>query len=193
MQLKRIKEKLKDFWTEYRRTKIGIAGLALLVLLIVMAIIPWFVLDIDTYRKWYLNPRWDLNPPLAPPEWVNEFVSKKYTPWRKLEPIESMPLYLYIAKQMNYSQPELLKQYFRGYVYVFEYSYVWDIPTKNIVLLLKGVNQSVKISIDIERPPQIGVAEQDRYLKDIISGVYTPKEGEIRLFFVGKEITSIEA
>ncbi|RLG88085.1 MAG: hypothetical protein DRO16_05415 [Thermoprotei archaeon] len=74
-----LREKVSEFWFEYKRTKIGLVGLGLLGFLIFLSIIPWFTLDPITYEQWYMNPLWDLNPRLAPPHWINLFTTQKYT------------------------------------------------------------------------------------------------------------------
>ncbi len=204
VEIKLLKEKLEGFWFEFRHTKIGIVGLVILAVLIVMAILPWFICPVDTYEKWYLNSRWDLNPPLAPPSWINLFSEKKYTPWTKLEPIERIPYYLYVAEMyaeqqgLNLSQIpeeyiEQLKQSLPpGMIYIFQYDYRWDIPTKNIVVIVHGVNESVNIRIDIERPHEPCVDPSDELLENTISGTYNPSHGEVRVFFMGKQGASRE-
>jgi len=196
--LKHLKARVLEVWAEFKTIKIGMVGLALLVFLLVMAIVPWFTLDRITYERWYMNPLWDLNPRLAPPEWVNNFIEKKYTPKQVLEPVESKPLYVYMAEKLGYPNPELLKPLFKGYVYIFNYDYKWDIPTKDLVVLINGIvtsaaNETVKVGIDIIRPSQPGVNESDRYLENSIYNEYIPgASGEIRIFFKGlKESESL--
>lgn len=184
--LNTIRARVQELWVEFKRTKIGVVGLGLLAFLILLAVIPWFTLNPITYERWYMNPLWDLNPKLAPPAWINLFVSKKYTPKSVLKPVDVEPLYVYEAKRLGYPNPEALKGMFRGYAYIFEYYYRWDIPTKDIVIVVKGVNRSVKISVDIVRPHQSGVDDKYRYLEDAVYGTYLPDEnGEIRVFFSG--------
>ncbi len=188
-----VKEKISELWFEYKRTKIGIVGLVLLALLITLSIVPWFTLDRTTYEKWYMNPEWDLNPRLAPPSWINLFAEKKYTPKTVLEPVNVTPLYIYEAMKLNYSNPELLKDVFKGYVYIFKYNYEWDIPTKDIVVIIKNINESINVGIDIVRPPQEGINDTYRYLDNAIYDEYIPTSAnEIRIFFSGlKESTSL--
>ncbi len=188
-----LREKVSEFWFEYKRTKIGLVGLGLLGFLIFLSIIPWFTLDPITYEKWYMNPLWDLNPRLAPPQWINLFTTQKYTPKEVLDPIKVEPLYVYEARRLNYPNPEALKSMFTGYAYVFKYEYEWDIPTKDIVVLIKGVNQSINVGIDIVRPPQENISEEYRYLDNAIYSEYLPTgRGEIRIFFTGlKESESL--
>ncbi len=191
--LNTVKEKIVELWNDYKRTKIGLVGLGLLAFLVILAIIPWFTLNPITYERWYMNPLWDLNPRLAPPEWINLFVDKKYTPKTVLDPVVIEPLYVYEAKRLGYPNPEALKGMFNGYAYVFKYHYKWDIPTKDIVVIIKGMNQSVKVGIDVKRPCQSGVNETHRYLENVIYDEYLPsKNGEIRIFFSGlKESESL--
>ncbi len=184
--MKGIKEKLGEFWFQFSHIKIGLVGLGLLVFLFIMAIYPWVTLPKDTFYHWYDNPAWDLNPRLAPPSWINLFSSEKYTPKKVLNPVKVEPMYVYMAHKLHYPNPEALKGYFHGYVYVFRYDYHWDIPTKDIVVLIQGINKSVDVSIDIVRPSEPGVQSSDEYLDDAITGTYTPSaRGEIRIFFTG--------
>ncbi len=191
--IKLFKTKFHEIWLEFKRTKIGIVGLVMLGILVFMAVIPWFTLDPQTYEKWYMNPKWDLNPRLAPPEWINWFVDLKYTPKEVLMPVKTEPLYKYMAEKLGYPEPEALKPMFKGFVYIFDYDYQWDIPTKDIVVIVQGINESVKIGIDVIRPPQPRINESDRYLENIIYKDYTPTtKNEIRVFFDGlKESESI--
>ncbi len=186
MEMKELKMKLEEFWFNFRHVKIGLVGLGLLAFLIVMAVYPWVALPKDTFFHWYDNPRWNLNPRLAPPAWINLFSSEKYTPKEVLKPVKVEPAYVYMAKKLHYSNPEALKSYFPGYVYVFKYDYRWDIPTKDIVVVIKGVNKSIDVSIDVVRPSEPGVPNSSEYLDNVISGTYTPtSSGEVMIFFSG--------
>ncbi|NPA96721.1 MAG: ABC transporter permease [Crenarchaeota archaeon] len=186
MDLKEIRIRIEEFWFSFKHVRIGLVGLGLLLFLVAMAIYPWIALPKQTFYHWYDYPGWNLNPRLAPPAWVNLFTSKKYTPKEVLHPVKVEPMYVYMAHELHYSNPEALKSYFHGYVYVFKYYYHWDIPTKDIVVVIKGVNKSLDISIDIVRPPEPGVPNSSEYLENAIHGTYTPSpNGVVMVFFSG--------
>jgi len=186
MDLRRLFERARSFWAEFRTIRIGLVGLGLLAFLVAMAIYPWIALDKSTYYNWLLNPEWNLNPKLAPPAWINLFSSKKYTPKEVLKPIRVEPLYIYMAKVLHYPNPQELEKYFKGYAYVFKYRYRWDIPTKDIVVVIRGVKKPIEVSIDIVRPSEPGVPRKLEILMDAIRGTYQPSQnGVVEVFFSG--------
>ncbi len=75
-----VKIKLVEFWHEYRRFKIGLAGLALLILVVSIAVGAWIFLPKEAFYEWNTWSEWAKNPKRAPPIWVNMFSTVKYTP-----------------------------------------------------------------------------------------------------------------
>lgn len=160
-----LKKKAIEFWNEYRRFKIGLIGLGLLIILVFMAVIPSFIFPPETYYNWNNYPGWELNPQLAPPEWVNLFSVKRYTPPETLNPVLAEDLWRYYADTYialnNITDPNVKKQVYqvfeqqlagRGYVYYFEYEFKWDIPSQDIMILISNVTTRVKLTLGIQRP-----------------------------------------
>ncbi len=160
-----LKKKAIEFWNEYRRFKIGLVGLGVLIVLIVMAVIPSFLFPPETYYNWNNYPGWQLNPRLAPPLWVNYFSTKKYTPPETLEPIEYEELWRYYAetfiKLNNITDPQVIEQVYdafekqlegKGYVYFYEYDFKWDVPSEDIMILVSNVTTRISLTLGITRP-----------------------------------------
>ncbi len=77
MRLKDLIESLKDFWFEYRRQKIGLVGLALLIFFLGMALLAPLVAPAEASRRWGDLLYWKDYPKAAKPGWVKWFSSKK--------------------------------------------------------------------------------------------------------------------
>ncbi len=163
-----IKKKALEFWSEYKRFKIGLVGLGLLVVLVIIAILPSFIFDPETYTDWNDYPEWDLNPKLAPPEWINYFSTEKYTPPTRIDPYEIKELWEDYAeafiKTNNITDPQMIdtiKKEFqksfkdRGYIYYFRYEYKWDIPSTDLIIILENVTTDIRLTLSIIRPEEV--------------------------------------
>ena len=62
---------------EFLKSKMGIVGVAILVMLIVTSIIAIITIPIETFQEWNNPVNWVLNPKVAIPIWVNIFMTEK--------------------------------------------------------------------------------------------------------------------
>ncbi len=79
----------KTIWKEFSHSKIGIVGIAILVVLFSMSIIAFVTIPIDSFKTWNDPASWLLYPKSAQPAWVNYFQSKKIPEHLILKPISS--------------------------------------------------------------------------------------------------------
>jgi len=69
---------LKDFWSEFRKVKSGLVGLAFLLLFLLSVVLePLLIPFPETNKRWSDITYWDENPRSAPPFWTNWFTGKK--------------------------------------------------------------------------------------------------------------------
>lgn len=74
MNLNDTKYRLMEFWSEFRKEKSGLIGLAILIIAVLVvifepAILPWK----EANSKWRNIDYWQDNSPNAPPAWTNAF------------------------------------------------------------------------------------------------------------------------
>jgi len=125
--------KLRNFWREFKRQKIGLLGLALLIILVVLAVAAPLIVNPDYEKNWNLAEYWKDNPIDAPPCWVQIFSSKKYAPQR---------VYVWMSNDTRKQSPNIkvvLVKKGRGYAIYnvsMHYNYLWDVPPNNIKLEL---------------------------------------------------------
>ena len=70
---------------EFIKSKMGIAGIAILTILIVISIITMIAIPVETFQQWNNPVNWILNPKVAIPIWVNIFMTEKIPEHRILE------------------------------------------------------------------------------------------------------------
>ena len=70
---------------EFLKSKIGIAGIAILVILVATSIIAMIAIPIETFQEWNNPSSWILYPKVAIPGWVNLFVIDKIPEHRILD------------------------------------------------------------------------------------------------------------
>jgi peptide/nickel transport system permease protein len=66
---------LSDLWHEFKRSRVGLAGLAILTFLIVLSIIALSITSAERLISWNDPAAWTLYPRNAMPAWVNLFSS----------------------------------------------------------------------------------------------------------------------
>ncbi len=171
---------LKAFWDEYKRFKIGIAGLLLLLFIIGMAISANIIVPADVRTSWADNPRWVYNPKLVPPAWINLFSSKKYLTPTNVE-VEDITEYWHtcvekqIIQNKEYLQKlpeerrkliidkfeEICKKYYKdkGYSYIFTYDLKADIVGDDMMIIFRNLNHNITVKLDIYRPDGINITD----------------------------------
>lgn len=68
----------KAIWKEFSRSKIGIAGIVILVVLFSMSAVAFIAIPLDIFKTWNDPASWLLYPKSAQPAWVNYFNLKKF-------------------------------------------------------------------------------------------------------------------
>ena len=67
----------KEIKEEFLKSKIGIAGITILLILIFTSIIVVVVIPVDTFKEWNNPGKWISYPKVAIPVWINLFLSEK--------------------------------------------------------------------------------------------------------------------
>ena len=62
---------------EFFKSKMGIAGIAILTILILTSIITIVIIPIETFQEWNNPESWITYPKAAIPIWVNLFLTEK--------------------------------------------------------------------------------------------------------------------
>ncbi len=168
---------LKEFWAEYKRYKIGLAGLVILFILIGMAIAANIVVPQDIREHWATNPRWAFNPKEAPPAWVNMFSKTKYLEPTNLTLIsmdefwklclnKSIARYKEELKKYSPEKQKLIIEHLKkvckqrkGYYYVFEFYNHWDEVGKDAMVIIENIQFNAIITMDIYRPDGINITD----------------------------------
>ena len=79
----------KTIWKEFSHSKIGIAGIAILVILFSMSVVAFVTIPLDSFKTWNDPASWLLYPKSAQPAWVNYFQSEKIPEHLILSPVMS--------------------------------------------------------------------------------------------------------
>jgi len=74
-----------DIKHEFLKSKMGIAGILILGILIAVSIIAIITIPIETFQEWNNPGKWILNPKVATPIWVNIFMTEKIPEHQILE------------------------------------------------------------------------------------------------------------
>jgi peptide/nickel transport system permease protein len=150
---------LTAFWRDFGRSRSGLAGLALLLVFVVLAIIgPAVVPFPGAVEHWRDIGFWQDNPSAAPPVWINAL------PWVTRKGVVSSVL----------ARPTLSEEKEQGGVlvrrYQFTYRYASDEPPRDLVVRLEG-RGSIPVDITVSRPDgreaelyraQMDIGEADR-------------------------------
>ncbi|AFS80630.1 binding-protein-dependent transporter inner membrane component [Candidatus Nitrosopumilus koreensis AR1] len=70
---------------EFLRSKIGIAGISILIILVATSIIAIIAIPVETFQEWNNPGNWILYPKVAIPVWVNIFMTEKIPEHKILE------------------------------------------------------------------------------------------------------------
>src|SRR6478736_6958293 len=76
----------KTIWKEFSRSKIGIAGIAILVILFSMSVIAFVTIPLENFKTWNDPASWLLYPKSAQPAWINYLQSEKIPEHLILQP-----------------------------------------------------------------------------------------------------------
>jgi len=79
----------KAIWKEFSHSKIGIVGIAILVILFSMSVVAFVTIPLDSFKTWNDPASWLLYPKSAQPAWVNYFQSEKIPEHLILSPVIS--------------------------------------------------------------------------------------------------------
>lgn len=79
----------KVIWKEFSCSKIGIVGIAILVILFSMSVVAFVTIPLDSFKTWNDPASWLLYPKSAQPAWVNYFQSEKIPEHLILSPVMS--------------------------------------------------------------------------------------------------------
>lgn len=80
----------RTVWKEFSHSKIGIVGIAILVILFSMSIVAFVTIPLDSFKTWNDPASWLLYPKSAQPAWVNYFQSEKIPEHLILKPVSSL-------------------------------------------------------------------------------------------------------
>lgn len=67
----------KEIWLEFSKSKIGLAGIGILVMLFVLSVIAVTTIPADTFKEWNDPSSWITYPKSSQPAWVNYLSSEK--------------------------------------------------------------------------------------------------------------------
>ena len=67
----------KEIKQEFLRSKIGIAGIIILIILVMTSILAIVIIPVDTFKEWNNPSNWISYPKVAIPAWANLFMSEK--------------------------------------------------------------------------------------------------------------------
>jgi len=68
---------IQEIRHEFVKSKIGIAGISILLALIIISIIAVVVIPVETFKGWNNPDKWISYPKVAQPGWINLFLSEK--------------------------------------------------------------------------------------------------------------------
>ncbi len=77
-------------WKEFSHSKIGMTGVAILLILFAMSIVAFVTIPLDSFKTWNDPASWLLYPKSAQPAWVNYFQSEKIPEHLILSPVSSL-------------------------------------------------------------------------------------------------------
>jgi len=70
---------------EFLKSKMGIAGVSILVILVAISIIAIIIIPVETFQEWNNPESWISYPKIAVPVWVNMFITEKIPEHKILE------------------------------------------------------------------------------------------------------------
>lgn len=147
----------RDFWSEYRRDRAGLAGLVLLALFIVaVAFEPLLTPFPDGSRRWHDITYWADNPQSAPPAWTNWFRARKSAVQQDLRQ--------YDTETEDSDGVKLVRR-------TFTYEYLVDQPPLDVIARFTATGE-VPAALTVTRPDG---KELELYRELIQAGDRTPE------------------
>lgn len=125
----------------FLKSRIGLAGVGILVCLIVLSALAAIFIPLDTYKQWNNPTSWTLLPKSALPFWVNYFSEKKIPEHQIIENTQTVT--------HNYQSYSTLTQEFET-EYTFDY-----FPNDMIFQYTADYEGSALLQIDVVRPDGI--------------------------------------
>lgn len=136
-----IREGIQDFgefWREFSKVRMGLAGLAILLAFALLGFLGELLVPFPgASRHWRDIDYWQDNPQAAPPVWTNLFVARKGVPSSVLGSFKSEE-----ATQDNGVTTKSFS---------FDYRFAYDRPPRDLIVRVPGSGQ-VPLSISILRP-----------------------------------------
>jgi len=127
-----------DFWREFSKVKVGLAGLVILVFFVLLALLgPAFIAAPEASTKWRTIDYWQDNPQAAPPQWTNWLPGAT-------RGVESAVL----------SQPQVDEEDQDGakvMTYTFTYHFDAALPPRDMIVQFGGAGQ-VPVTYAVTRP-----------------------------------------
>ncbi|WP_297469986.1 ABC transporter permease [Thermococcus sp.] len=166
-----FKDSVKRFWSEYKHQKSGMAGLAMLIILILLAFSAPLLTSPNIPKEWQTGQAWITNPKNAPPSWENYFTKVTKAP-QKVFTIKDIQ----VKSEKNGT--------YNVYILTFTYDMKYNIPPKDIVLTGLQSNASrpqdtPSVSIMVQRPPEKGVNEKIL----LLNNAQLPSSGALQLAY----------
>jgi peptide/nickel transport system permease protein len=159
-----LRERLRDFWSEFRKVKFGVAGLALLgVFILLVAFEPLLTAFSRANQRWNDISYWDDNPVSAAPVWSNLFASRKAATTEFIR---------------RYERQEQESQGVRLLQHTFQYEFGYDRPPEDLILHFGGKGELPGI-VSIERP--------DGKTVELVRNQYSVEEGRDARITVDKD------
>ncbi len=133
-----MKYRLSEFWSEFKKERSGLVGLAILILSLLVVIfepviLPWK----EANSKWRNIDYWQDNSASAPPAWTNAFTKLKAPETVRLEKAEKEEAELDGGVKLV--------------TYTFDYHYGADKAPLDVIFHITG-HGDVPVQVSVERP-----------------------------------------
>lgn len=156
------------------RDRMFVFGLFLLFVLVSMALAGFVLVPDDVKTAWYLNQRWDLNPKLAPPCWVNYFSQASLSSSGNITYTYVQEYWEFLAKRawdamraelvgMGITDERVLDQAReqvyskvrseyegRGFSYTFQYQFESDVPPSDLAIVMVSTSRDLEVDVIVQ-------------------------------------------
>ncbi|MGQ4894532.1 MAG: ABC transporter permease [Candidatus Njordarchaeia archaeon] len=169
MRWEDLRERLLDFAHEFRKQKVGIIGVGLLLVLVLLGLLAPFVADPNAYRNWNNIEYWEEYPKSVPPEWMSIFSGK------------SIARHSVIPAEMTANKTTGGQAIFQRWV--VNYTYKYQVPPKGILLriLFKNLGeQTPYMSITVIRPDDTTIQLASKPIQNTETKIYIEADTEAK-------------